>query len=494
VVLPLVFINVVLSSVDMLKLGKAGKVAGYVIGLYVLTTVMAAMIGILSVLMFKGFFIKTKLPEEKLGHFNIGCGIGGGDTGITSFMAMTKEGLTCMNSSTTVAASKDPSKTFQLVDLNGQFAQASGGGIATDISLSDTIYEGVFVKLISQNIVTDFASANFASIIFFAVVFGAAIHRATSNMQRDLDANKSQESRGEGGQETSKSVAVVTATTDACADACDCSIAATCGSGHITGLFREIEKVLLEMIGWILNATPFAVCSLVANAVGKQDNIGEALSNVGFLLAATFAGFAMHFLFVYVGLFFAVTRTSPLKYLSHLIPAQTMAFASASSAAVIPVNINCVIDSKLVQPYIAKFVIPLGATLNMDGGAVYFSLATIFLAVTSGLEDQITPASYILLVIIATIGSAGTAPVPSASLVLIITAYNTIFNTTGTPPTFSFILAIDWLLDRARTTLNVTGDAVVARLVSCLMERDATAERAKEVEPSQLERDVELDV
>lgn len=100
----------------------------------------------------------------------------------------------------------------------------------------------------------------------------------------------------------------------------------------------------------------------------------------------------------------------------------------------------------------------------MDGGAIYFPCACVWLAVMNGLDPNV--GNYILLIIIATIGSVGTAPVPSASLVLIITAYNTVFGTTGTPDGFSYIFAIDWFMDRLRTTLNVTGDGVVAGIVS----------------------------
>lgn len=106
----------------------------------------------------------------------------------------------------------------------------------------------------------------------------------------------------------------------------------------------------------------------------------------------------------------------------------------------------------------------------MDGGAIYFPCASIWLAILNGLE--VNASHYILLVIISTIGSVGTAPVPSASLVLIITAYNTVFNTSGTPDGFEFILAIDWFMDRLRTTLNVTGDAVVSGMVSHLTNSD----------------------
>lgn len=147
-----------------------------------------------------------------------------------------------------------------------------------------------------------------------------------------------------------------------------------------------------------------------------------------------------------------------------------MAFACASSAATIPMTMRCVKESGQVPDPIARFVVPLGATINMDGGAIYFPCACIWLAVLNGIDPD--AASYILLIIIATVGSAGTAPVPSASLVLIITAYNTVFNTEGTPDGFEYILAIDWFMDRCRTTLNVTGDTIVSNLVAAFSHYD----------------------
>lgn len=127
-------------------------------------------------------------------------------------------------------------------------------------------------------------------------------------------------------------------------------------------------------------------------------------------------------------------------------------------------TLKCTVNSGFVPEAVAKFVVPLGATMNMDGGAIYFPCACVWLAVLNGINPG--PADYILLVIIATIGSAGTAPVPSASLVLVITAYNTVFNGTGTPAGFEFILAIDWFMDRIRTCLNVTGDCTVSAIVA----------------------------
>lgn len=172
----------------------------------------------------------------------------------------------------------------------------------------------------------------------------------------------------------------------------------------------------------------------------------------------------MQVFIVYIGAYALITRSNPFAYLKHITPAQTMAFASASSAATIPMTIKSVLSTGRVSETITRFVVPLGATVNMDGGAIYFPCACIWLAVLNGITPTVS--DYILLVIIATIGSAGTAPVPSASLVLIITAYNTVFNTTGTPYGFSFIFAVDWFMDRLRTVVNVTGDTIVTGLVS----------------------------
>ena len=159
-----------------------------------------------------------------------------------------------------------------------------------------------------------------------------------------------------------------------------------------------------------------------------------------------------------------MTKSNPFGYLKFIVPAQTTAFACASSAATMPVSLQCAEASGRVPLPIARFVIPLGATINMDGSAIYFPCACVWLAVLNG----ITPSfgNYILLAILSTIGSAGTAPVPSAGLVMVLTAYNSVFGTTGVPDGFEFIVAIDWFLDRLQTVVNVTGDSIVAASIA----------------------------
>jgi len=220
------------------------------------------------------------------------------------------------------------------------------------------------------------SDANFAAVVVMAVVFGIALSGVMLK---------------EGGEQNS----------------------------FLLPVFKEMDACLLKIINWIIMVTPFAVFSLIASAIGGQADLAGTFENVAYLVLSCCFGFIMQFILVHGAIFWAVTRTNPLGYFKYIIPAQTMAFACASSAATIPVTIRSVRSTGVVPESILKFVVPLGATINMDGSAIYFPCACVWLAVLNGVE--VNAAHYILLIIIATIGSAGTAPVPASGLVLIVT-------------------------------------------------------------------------
>lgn len=393
----------------MMSVGKASSIGWTVIGLYLATTVMAAFFGSMSTLAFMSLYQTETFPESPPPYVMLGC------SEADTYLAETTDGNVVCSSD---FAMDDPNVNFIIEDVSKTFVTNSGG--TTEISLSDTIYRGIFQKIVSDNIVASFSDANFAAVIFFAILFGVALSRVV------LHAKGKQ--------------------------------------SHLMGVLNEMDNVFQLITLWIIFLTPFAVCSLIASAIGKQSDLGNMFKNIGFLVGASLVGWGFQIFFVYIGFYYFMTRRSPFSYLAKMIPAQTMAFASASSAATIPTSIASVLSTGLVNETVARFVVPFGATVNMDGGAVYFVCACIWLAVLNG--EDVTAASFIMLIIIATVGSIGTAPVPSASLVLIITAYNTVFGTTGTPNGFGYIFAIDWFMDRCRTVTNVTGDCVVAGIVA----------------------------
>ena len=144
--------------------------------------------------------------------------------------------------------------------------------------------------------------------------------------------------------------------------------------------------------------------SLIANAIGSQDDLSGSFSNVGWLIAANLLGFLAHFLITDVLFFyFASGGVNPFSYLKHIVPAQTTALACASSAATLPVTLRCVKATGMVPDDIRNFVCPLGATINMDGSAIYFPCACIWLAILNGIDPN--AGSYILLIILSTVGS-----------------------------------------------------------------------------------------
>mmetsp|Transcript_1470 Transcript_1470/g.3399 ORF Transcript_1470/g.3399 Transcript_1470/m.3399 type:complete len:459 (-) Transcript_1470:104-1480(-) len=373
-VLPLVFVNIITSVVDMMSIGKASSIGWTVISLYLITTVAAAFFGTMSTLMFIRFY----------------------------------------------SSEVDGTEIAKTV---------------SEVSLSDTIYEGIFEKIVPSNIVAAFAGSQFTAVLFFAGVFGAAL--------------------------------------------------APVKDSQLVVILREMDKVLQRVINWIIFLTPFAVLSLIISSIGKQSNLSQAFSNIGLLMASSFVAWGMQVLFIYIGLFAVLTKSNPFTYLKHIIPAQLFAFASASSAATIPTSLEAVRSTGVVPDLIGKFVIPFGATVNMDGGAVYFVCACIWLAVLNG--QEVNFGSFLLLIIIATLGSIGTAPVPSASLVLIITAYNSVFGGDGMPNGFGYIFAIDWFMDRMRTVTNVTGDCIVSGIVAY---RNPIEDDSKPLESSDEEEDV----
>lgn len=225
---------------------------------------------------------------------------------------------------------------------------------------------------------------------------------------------------------------------------------------------------------WIIKFTPFAIVSLIASAIGAHTDIGQIIQQLAWLMTAVISGMLIQFLIVYTSLYFGFARKNPFKYFSHIVPAFTMAFASSSSAATLPVSLECAKASGQVPEGVARFCLPLGATINMDSGAIPIICSCVWLAYQNGIDP--TAGDYILLVFCATLGSMGTAPVPSASLVLILTSYSTTFGSSaGAPAGFPYLLAIDWLVDRLATMFNVSGDLIVTAIVANKVEKDLKA-------------------
>ncbi|KAI7343676.1 hypothetical protein KC320_g9182 [Hortaea werneckii] len=222
---------------------------------------------------------------------------------------------------------------------------------------------------------------------------------------------------------------------------------------------KEVERIVGIVIAWLIKLAPIGVFFLIlANLMTL--NIEEIGINVGVLIGGAVCCMAIHIFVIIPIVFFAFTRQNPYSYWLKNSPAWITAWGSASSAATIPVTLRCV-TARGVPQVVSRFTVPLGALINMDGTAIYFPLVVVFLATTQGMELNV--GDYVIIVLLATLSSIATTPIPSASLVITIM----IANSVGVPVTgmYAVVVAFDWFVDRFRTMTNVSGDMYAARVM-----------------------------
>ncbi|OAX80128.1 hypothetical protein ACJ72_05545 [Emergomyces africanus] len=243
----------------------------------------------------------------------------------------------------------------------------------------------------------------------------------------------------------------------------------------ILRVVREVEGLITVAITFLINMAPIGIFFLIMPNLFKLD-IKEVGINLGMLIGAGLSGMAIQLLIIYPVLYYAVLRKNPFSYWFQNSPAWVTAWGTASSAGTMPVTLKC-LEARGIPDTVAKFAIPLGTLVNMDGTAIYLPITVTFLAATQG--QVIGPGQYVVVFLTATLASIGTTPIPSSSLVLIIMIANSInVEVTGM---YGVITAIDWFMDRFRTMTNVTGDlyggAIVAKLTGIrdpIVEADGT--------------------
>ena len=184
------------------------------------------------------------------------------------------------------------------------------------------------------------------------------------------------------------------------------------------------------------------------------------LSSLGFYTLVVILGLLLHVLLVYSTFVHFFTRFSLREFYSGIAPAQLLAFSTSSSAATLPVTMECVEVNLGVKNEVASFVLPLGATINLDGTALYQAVATVFIAQALGMELNL--AAQLTIVLTALLASIGTAPVPAAGIIMLVIVLESV----GVPSSgIALILGVDRILDMVRTATNVTGDSAVTVLI-----------------------------
>lgn len=227
----------------------------------------------------------------------------------------------------------------------------------------------------------------------------------------------------------------------------------------VIDFFDGTNEVILKLIDLIMKAAPFGVFCLMAALVANAPN-AEIFIALGFYAITVLLGLAI-MMGVYLLLIWLFLRRSPLFFIKGILPAQLLAFSTSSSAATLPVTMERVQEHIGVDKEIASFVLPIGATVNMDGTALYQAVAAIFIAQVFG--DDLTLVEQLSIILTATLASIGSAAVPGAGMLMLVVVLESV----GVNPAgIALIFAIDRPLDMCRTVINVSGDATVATIVA----------------------------
>ena len=276
-----------------------------------------------------------------------------------------------------------------------------------DIDIVDFI-----VEIVPQNPFKAIAEGDMLQIVFFAVVFGATLTFI----------------------EKKKSVAVVNVL-DAAADA------------------------LIVLVTFIMKLAPYGVFALIAATIA--DFGFEIIYTLFWYMFTVLLGLLLHTVVVYSAIVKGFGKMSPIKFFKGIQAAQAIAFSTSSSAATLPVTMNCAEKNLGLSNRLTSFILPLGATINMDGTALYQGVAAVFIAQVYGIDLSIV--QQLTIIFTATLASIGTAPVPGVGMIMLVMILQSI----NLPPEgIALIIGVDRILDMCRTITNISGDVAVCVAVS----------------------------
>jgi solute carrier family 1 (neuronal/epithelial high affinity glutamate transporter), member 1 len=229
----------------------------------------------------------------------------------------------------------------------------------------------------------------------------------------------------------------------------------------VLAFFEGVNEAMMKLVIWIMYFAPIGIFALIAARLGQSgggDAFINEISAVGWHVVTVISGLALHFAALLLALFLIAGRK--WDYLLTLLRALFTAFGTASSSATLPLTMECVRENE-VDPRAVRFILPLGATINMDGTALYEAAAAMFIAQAYGIDLSL--GQQVLIFVTATLAAIGAAGIPEAGLVTLVVVLNAV----GLPlEGIGLLLAVDWFLDRFRTVVNVWGDAVGAAILA----------------------------
>ncbi|XP_016090480.1 neutral amino acid transporter A [Sinocyclocheilus grahami] len=239
--------------------------------------------------------------------------------------------------------------------------------------------------------------------------------------------------------------------------------------------FNAFNEATMVLVSWIMWYVPFGIMFLVGSKIVEMEDVVLLVTSLGKYIFASILGHIIHGGIVLPLIYFGFTRANPFSFLSGLITPFTTAFATCSSSATLPTMMKCVEENNGVDKRISRFILPIGATVNMDGAAIFQCVAAVFIAQLNNVE--LNAGQIFTILVTATASSVGAAGIPAGGIITIAIILEAI----GLPThDLSLMLAVDWIVDRTTTVVNVEGDALGAGILHHINEQEMKKQRQQE--------------
>ncbi|OQR99822.1 dicarboxylate/amino acid:cation (Na or H) symporter (DAACS) family protein [Thraustotheca clavata] len=420
-IVPLVFCTMTVSVAEVIELKRTSLLTWRTAGLFFFTSFLSACQGMTLALVYRGVInhgienIDTSNSSFPVVAFKCANGL---------FLHAGDDGsLACLDKTNATIAND-----FSLIDVNNALNLASAN---TTLSVTDQAIS-IVNQAVPDNIFSALSQGTLLSVIAFALPLGFAV--ALSHNGRN-------------------------------------------GPNQLLEFTRQVRNALLILVTAVLRFTPIAVLFLIADAVATYTaTASQFASQAGYAVLFFFCGVFSHVGIVLPLVMVVFIRINPYTYMRQLLPAYVFAFGCSSSMATLPVAVTVIHQTRKVTRSTAQLIMCLGTPTNMNSAGLYHPLMVVFMAQISGHGSDLTTPKLVILFFISLLGSMGTAPVPNAGLIMLITVWKTVFPNIPLPHSFVYVVAMDFLLGRVRVMVNVNGNMMATRILANNLDDTSTDE------------------
>ncbi|RLN67191.1 hypothetical protein BBJ28_00010605 [Nothophytophthora sp. Chile5] len=410
--LPLIFTSVTICFSNLVVSSKTRPVMTRMTIYFVLAALLASCVALAVAFCFAGTFtLKTDPPAT---------------TTSFQFVLQCSNGQYFSSNSECVGLELHDGQVLTASNVTGlpdalQLSLATASGVFPDTQSLASQIVLFFGDLFTENITEAFVSVQFLGITVFSMLVGAALMTVYDPSSGELN--------------------------------------------HALVLIRQVHVVLEMILNWLVPYIPLGTVSMMTFCIMTGELSQQALSDSLYFTLAMVVALAANFFGVACVFYAILVRRNPLKFAWFLVPSAMYMLATGNYMATIPVLMRSLEKSRQVSRTLAQFTVCLGVSLCLCGTAIFFVVAPIFMAYTSGQEDVLTPARLVLLILLATVSSIGTPLVQGSALTFTCTIWRTLF-TSQVPGSFAYVAAMEWVMYRLRRTYNIVAAAFIARILA----------------------------